>query len=316
MVPGLHRTVGMDEEEAVDAVIFPGQGSQKPGMGSPWVASASWSVIRTVSEILRADVARLLLEADAATLQETHNAQVAAFALGLVLLDAARAAGLRWEAAAGHSLGEYTALVAAGVLSVEDAAQLVGQRAKAMQRAADAAPGTMRAIIGLDGEVVEECCQAANGAVWVANDNAPGQVVVAGTPEGVAAAADAAKARGGKVLELNVGGAFHTPLMHPAQEGLDLALGKAPFADARMPVVANVDARPHRARQEWRPLLSAQLCSRVRWRESVQGLHELGVSRVIELGPGGVLSGTVKRIAPDLERVAVGTPADLDGVKP
>jgi [acyl-carrier-protein] S-malonyltransferase len=296
----------------VDAVIFPGQGSQKPGMGSPWAATASWSVIKTVSEILKTDVAALLLDADAPTLQATHNAQVAAFALGLVLLDAAAASGLRWDAAAGHSLGEYTALVAAGVLSIEDATQLVGERAKAMQRAADADPGTMRAIIGLDLDAVEGCCEAADGSAWVANDNAPGQVVVAGTHDGLAAAAAAAKDRGGKVLELSVGGAFHSPLMRPAQEGLDLALGKAPFADARVPVVANVDAQAHQARQEWRPLLSAQLCSRVRWRESVLRLADLGVSRVVELGPGGVLSGMVKRITPDLQRVAVGTPAELD----
>jgi len=296
----------------VDAVIFPGQGSQKPGMGSAWAASMSWSVIETVSDILRVDVAWLLLDADATTLQATKNAQVAAFALGLVLVDAAAGAGLRWDAAAGHSLGEYTALVAAKVLSVEDATQLVGERAKAMQRAADATPGTMRAIIGLDLDAVEECCGAANGSAWVANDNAPGQVVVAGTLDGVAAAGDAAKARGAKVLELSVGGAFHTPLMRGAQEGLDLALGKAPFADARVPVVANVDAQPHQARQDWRPLLSAQLASPVRWRESVERLAALGVSRVVELGPGGVLSGMVKRIAPDLERAAVATPADLD----
>jgi len=305
---------GADEEEAVDAVIFPGQGSQKPGMGSPWATTASWSVIKTVSEVLRTDVARLLLDADAATLRATQNAQVAAFALGLVLMDAAEAAGLRWDAAAGHSLGEYTALVAARVLSIEDATQLVGERARAMQHAADTDPGTMRAIIGLDGDAVEECCRAANGSAWVANDNAPGQVVVAGTFDGVAAAADAAKAKGAKVLELSVGGAFHTPMMRPAQEGLDLALGKAPFADARVPVIANVDAQAHQSRQAWRPLLSAQLCNRVRWRESVQRLGELGVTRVIELGPGGVLSGMVKRIAPDMVRVAVGTPGELDDV--
>ncbi len=298
----------------MDAVIFPGQGSQKPGMGSAWAATTSWSVIETVSDILRVDVAWLLVDADAVTLQATQNAQVAAFALGLVLLDAAAAAGLRWDAAAGHSLGEYTALVAAGVLSIEDATQLVGERAKAMQRAADATPGTMRAIIGLDIDAVEECCRAAaDGSAWVANDNAPGQVVVAGTLDGLAAAGDAAKEGGAKVLELSVGGAFHTPLMRPAQEGLDLALGKAPFADARVPVVANVDAQPHQARQDWRPLLSAQLASPVRWRESVERLAALGVSRVVELGPGGVLSGMVKRIAPDLERAGVGTPADLDG---
>src|SRR5580704_16671066 len=128
--------------------MFPGQGSQRPGMGGPWVATPSWAVVAEVSDVLGRDVGSLLLDADAATLQATRNAQVASFALGLVILDAARAAGLTWDAAAGHSLGEYTALVAAGVLAADAAAVLVGERAEAMQAAADAAPGTMAAVLG------------------------------------------------------------------------------------------------------------------------------------------------------------------------
>jgi [acyl-carrier-protein] S-malonyltransferase len=295
----------------MDAVIFPGQGSQKPGMGAAWLGHPSWKVVDVVGDVLGRDVAALLVDADAASLQQTRNAQVAAFALGLVLMDAAREAGWSWDAAAGHSLGEYTALVAAGVLAVDEASRLVGERAEAMQLATDAAPGTMAAIIGLDAPVVAECCEVDGGGVWIANDNAPGQIVVAGTSDGVASASAAAKARGGRAIPLAVGGAFHTPLMASAQSRLDAALGAAAFGAADVPVIANVDARPHRDAQDWVGLLSSQLSSPVRWREGVLGLRELGVTRVIELGPGAVLSGMVKRITPDLEPVSAAVPEDL-----
>jgi len=295
----------------MDAVMFPGQGSQRPGMGKPWASEPSWSVVERVSEVLGRDVGALLLDADVATLQATRNAQVASFALGLVILDAARSHGLAWGAAAGHSLGEYTALVAAGVLDVGAATRLVGARADAMQAAADASPGTMAAVLGLDATAVQASCDAARGEAWIANDNAPGQIVVAGTHDGVAAASAAAKEHGGKVMALAVGGAFHTPLMGAAQPALDAALATAPFADGACPVVANVDASPHTAASEWPALLSAQLCSPVRWREGTAALAALGVTRVVELGPGGVLSGLVKRTAPSLERVSLATPDDL-----
>ena len=285
-------------------------------MGAPWAATPSWAAVGLVSDVLGRDVAALLLDADADTLQATRNAQVASFALGLVILDAARAAGLTWAAAAGHSLGEYTALVAAGVLGPEDAARLVGERAEAMQTAADARPGTMAAVLGLDADAVQASCDAAGGEAWTANDNAPGQIVVAGTHAGVAAASADAKERGGKVMALAVGGAFHTPLMAGAQERLDRALAAAPFADAAATVVANVDAAPHREAAAWAPLLAAQLCRPVRWREAVLALAGLGVTRVVELGPGGVLSGMVRRTVPDLGRLAVGTPDELAAAAP
>ncbi len=296
----------------MDAVMFPGQGSQRAGMGVPWAGTPSWAVVATVSEVLGRDVGALLLDADASTLQATRNAQVASFALGLVLLDAARSAGLRFDVAIGHSLGEYTALVAAGAVSVEGAARLVGERAEAMQTAADAAPGTMAAVLGLDADVVAACCAGAEA--WTANDNAPGQIVVAGTHDGVGAAGAAAKERKGKVMALAVGGAFHTPLMAPAQERLDAALGATSFADGTAVVIANVDARPHTSAGEWPVVLSGQLCQPVRWRESVIGLAGLGVTRVIELGPGAVLSGMVKRTTPELERASIATPEDLQAL--
>jgi [acyl-carrier-protein] S-malonyltransferase len=294
----------------VDAVVFPGQGSQRPGMGAPWVGTPSWAVVGLVSDVVGRDVGALLLDADAATLQATRNAQIAAFALGLVILDASRRTGLTLGAAAGHSLGEYTALVASGSLGPEDASRLVGERAGAMQAATEAAPGTMAAVLGLDADDVQRSCDAADGQAWIANDNAPGQIVVAGTGDGVAAAAAAAKGRGAKVMPLAVGGAFHTPLMGTAQARLDAALAVAPFADG-LPVVANVDALPHPTGAEWPVLLSAQLCRPVRWRESILALRAIGVTRVVELGPGAVLTGMVKRIAPDLERASIGIPEEV-----
>ncbi len=291
--------------------MFPGQGSQRPGMGEPWKASPSWAVVAQVSDILGRDVEALLLDADAATLQATRNAQVASFALGLVILGGARAAGVTWGAAAGHSLGEYTALVAAGVLTTDAATRLVGARADAMQLAADASPGTMAAVLGLDEDGVQASCDAAEGEAWVANDNAPGQIVVAGSHAGVARASAAAKERGAKVMALAVGGAFHTPLMAAAQPGLDAALAATAFADGACAVVANVDAAPHQAGTEWPALLSAQLCQPVQWRAGTERLASMGVTRVLELGPGAVLNGLVKRTVPALERVSLATPADL-----
>ena len=300
----------------MDAVVFPGQGSQKPGMGAPWVGTRSWDAVSLVSEVVGREVGALLVDADAATLQATRNAQVAAFALGLVILDACRAAGLTWSATAGHSLGEYTALVAAGAVGAEDAAHLVGQRAEAMQAATEAVPGTMAAVLGLDAEAVQASCDAASGQAWIANDNAPGQIVVAGTHDGVATAAAAAKDRGAKVMPLAVGGAFHTPLMASAQARVDAALDAAPFAARSMPVVANVDAQAHAVGPDWRALLSAQLCRPVRWREGVVALQAMGVTRVVELGPGGVLSAMVKRIAPEVERLSIATPEEATASLP
>ncbi len=168
------------------ALIFPGQGSQRPGMGAPWQGHPSWAIVDRLSEATGRDVSYLLVEADAETLRATRNAQLATYALSLVVLDAARRGPLSTSgpddlaATAGHSLGEYTALVAAGVLEADDGARLVQARGEAMQSAADANPGTMAAVLGLGVPEVAEACRTTDGA-WVANDNAPGQVVVAGT---------------------------------------------------------------------------------------------------------------------------------------
>jgi [acyl-carrier-protein] S-malonyltransferase len=285
-------------------------------MGEPWRDHPSWSVVEQLNAETGRDLAHLLTGADAETLRATRNAQIATFTLSLVILDAARRAGLEqaWPqvaAVAGHSLGEYTALVAAGVLTAEAGARLVCERGEAMQAAADAGPGTMAAVLGLDAAGVAEACAGVDGA-WVANDNAPGQIVIAGTAAGVAAAGDRARDLGAKrVMALPVGGAFHSPLMAPAQERLDAALAAASFGPGAVPVVANVDAVEHDDAGGWAARLSAQLCRPVRWRESLERLSALGADHFVELGPGTELSGMVKRTLAGATRTNVAGPDDL-----
>ena len=279
-------------------------------MGVPWHDHPAWAMVEAVSDAAGRDVGALLIDADAETLKATRNAQLAAFALSLVVFEAVRPLLPGFDAVAGHSLGEYTALVAAGALRPDGGASLVAARGEAMQAAADASPGTMAAVLGLGSDEVASACAEVEGA-WPANDNAPGQVVVAGTPGGVEAAGHAAVGLGAKrVMPLQVGGAFHSPLMAPAQEHLDRALDAAEFAPSQVDVVANVDASVHR--EGWPELLSRQLVSPVRWRESLLTLSDLGVTQWLELGPGSELSGMVKRTVPESVRANVGAPGDLD----
>jgi [acyl-carrier-protein] S-malonyltransferase len=299
------------------ALIFPGQGAQRPGMGAPWQNHPSWAVVDELSQATGRDISQLLVEADAEVLRATRNAQLATYALSLVVLDAARqgplaAFGPERFVTAGHSLGEYTALVAAGALEASEGARLVQARGEAMQAAADANPGTMAAILGLGVPEVAGACQEA-GEAWVANDNAPVQVVVAGTTEGTQRAGQAALGRGAKrVIALQVGGAFHSPLMRPAQAALDAALARTVLSTSLCPVIANVDAGAHTT--GFAAQLSAQLCSQVRWRESLSSMAALGAGLFVELGPGTELSGMVRRTLPEAARANVAAPADLDAL--
>jgi [acyl-carrier-protein] S-malonyltransferase len=297
------------------AFTFPGQGSQKPGMGAPWVEHESWELVDEASQVAGRDVARLLLEADADELRQTHNAQLTTFVLSLVVLDAVERVGVRPAMAAGHSLGEYTALTATGTMSFEEGVRTVVARGEAMREAAEDNPGTMAAVLGLEDDDCDVACRRADGDVWVANFNAPGQVVIAGSAEGVAAAGVAAKELcAKKVMPLPVGGAFHTPYMAPARDDLRKAIDAVTFRAPDVPVVANIDARPHLDAEEWSKLLSGQLVSPVRWRHSVARMFDDGVRTFVELGPGNVLTGTVKRIAPDARARTVSTPGDLDSL--
>jgi len=297
------------------AFTFPGQGSQKPGMGAPWVDHESWELVAEASAVAGRDIGRLLLDADAEELRQTRNAQLTTFVLSLVVLDAVERIGVGPAAAAGHSLGEYSALTATGALSFEEGVRTVVARGDAMQDAAEDNPGTMAAVLGLDDDDCDVACRRADGDVWVANFNAPGQVVIAGSVDGVARASAAAKELGAKkVMPLPVGGAFHTPFMAPARDELRKAIDAVTFRSPDVPVVANIDARPHDDPAEWTTLLSAQLVSPVRWRQSVQRLADDGITKYVELGPGNVLTGTIKRIAPTAKGIAVNTPADLDAL--
>ena len=269
---------------------FPGQGSQRSGMGQAWVDHPSWEVVDEASAVAGRDIGSLLLDAPMEELTPTANAQLATFVQSLVVLDAVERLGLAPAACAGHSLGEYTALVASGAVSFEDGVRLVLARGEAMTRAGEDAPGTMAALLGISDDDAEAACVRAEGDVWVANYNAPGQVVVAGTTDAVATAGAIAKELGArKVMAIPVSGAFHTPLMGGARSALRKALGDAVFRSPEVPVVANVDARVHTEPDEWPGLLSAQLCSPVRWRQTVETLAGLGATTLVELGPGGVL---------------------------
>ncbi len=295
------------------AFTFPGQGSQRSGMGHAWLEHPSWEVAAEASEVAGRDLTSLLLDAPMEELTRTANAQLATFVTSLVILDAVERLGLAPGAAAGHSLGEYTALVAAGALSLPDGTRLVVERGEAMQAAAAEHPGTMAALIGITDDDAQVACQRAEDEVWVANYNAPGQVVIAGTEQGIAVAAKLAKELGArKVLPIPVSGAFHTPLMLSARGRLRAMLEAVEFHPAEVPVVANVDARAHSGPEAWPGLLSAQLCSPVRWRHSLETLSEQGATVVVEVGPGGVLTGMVRRTTPHLRAVSVAVPDDLD----
>lgn len=292
------------------AFVFPGQGSQRPAMGEPWVADPGWSLVERASDVLGRDVERLLLDADEAELRSTQNAQLATYLVSL----------LAWQAVlpqkvavvAGHSLGELTALVAGGVLTSHDGLDLVVARGKAMLAAADAMPGAMAAVLGLTDTEVEQVC-AGIDEVWPANFNAPDHVVISGTVAGIAAATVACREAGARrVLPLPVGGAFHTPLMAPARKDLDVAVGSVPYARPAVPVLSAVDVRPYRDDpRSAAATLSRQLTAPVRWRQVLEALPSYGVDTVVELGPGGVLTALVKRTLPDMRAVSVATPADV-----
>src|SRR3984957_12549467 len=282
-------------------------------MGHAWVEHPSWEVAAEASDIAGRDLTALLLEAPMEELTRTANAQLATFVMSLVVLDAVERLGLFPAACAGHSLGEYTALVASGSLSLSDGTRLVIERGNAMQAAADSQPGTMAALIGIADEDADAACQRAEDDVWVANYNAPGQVVIAGTEAGIRTATDRAKELGAKkVLPIPVSGAFHAQLMLPARARLREPLDSVQFHSPEVPVIANVDARVHTDPADWPGLLSAQLCSPVRWRQSLEALSGRGATVLAELGPGGVLTGMVRRTIPDVRGVAVAVPSDLD----
>jgi [acyl-carrier-protein] S-malonyltransferase len=303
----------------VPAFVFPGQGAQRPGMGRPWVDHPSWEVVEEASTAADRDIARLLTEAGEQELTETRNAQVATFTFSLLLLDAVERLGIVPTRLAGHSVGEYTALAASGALGFEQSFRLVAERGEAMQAAADASPGVMAMIVGCDADTVDIACRLADGEVWVANINSVDETVIAGEPESVERAISLALDMGARRSSpVRVGGAFHTPFMAPARDRLRKMLATIDLHDPDTPVVANVDSRFHTRGEDWKVLLSAQLCSPIRWYQSVlrlAGLDDphLDIERCfVELGPGDSLSSMIRSTLPSATALTVAVPADLD----
>jgi [acyl-carrier-protein] S-malonyltransferase len=300
-------------------LVFPGQGTQRQAMGAPWRDTPSWEITTEISEATGEDIADLLLNASTEQLRRTDLAQLSVFSVAMI----AHAEAVRREAfdgpvvaCAGHSLGEYAALTAAGAFGLGAAAALVAARGRAMREASGAREGTMGVLVAAPLEGVEQLVAAVRekGAdVWVANVNAPGQTVISGSVDGVARVSEEAPSIGAKFIRLQVGGAFHSPYMAPAAEALATALKETPAAPRHLPVVANVDARPYDGDCGWTELGTRQLTSPVLWEESVHTLTgTLGCGRLVELGPGRTLAGLIRRIVPDVEVVSVDSPAALD----
>jgi [acyl-carrier-protein] S-malonyltransferase len=298
------------------AVVFPGQGTQQPGMGAPWVDHPAWKIVEQAEAALGEPLAPLLLDATAEQLGRTREAQLAVLCTSLVAWEAARPLLDDVCTFAGHSLGQVTALIAAGVLELEAGVQFAARRAELTQAAADANPGRMAALLGATTEQAEEACSAAPESCWLANDNAPGQVVIAGTPEGIDAASAHAKTIGiRRVMALSVGGAFHTPLMSSARDGLVAALEDVALQTPRAPIVSNEDGTAYDDADGWRTRLPVHVTRPVRWRTSMETLVGLGAESFIEVGYGSMIAGVAKRTVPDTPVVACGSPEDLNHVQ-
>jgi [acyl-carrier-protein] S-malonyltransferase len=301
------------------AFVFPGQGAQAVGMGRALADAvpASREVFAEVDEALGEPLSRLVWEGDADALQLTRNAQPALMATSVAALRALEAEGAGIAAAslvAGHSLGEYSALCAAGSLTVTDAARLLRIRGEAMQAAVPVGEGAMAALLGLDLEAATAVAleaQAEGGVCQAANDNDPAQVVVSGTRDAVERAVVIAKARGAKrALLLPVSAPFHSALMAPAARVMEAALAEVALRPPAVPLLANVTAAPTADPEQIRSLLVRQVTGSVRWRESVLRMAEMGVTEAWELGAGRALSGMIRRTAPGLATRAVGTPEE------
>ncbi len=285
------------------AFLFPGQGSQYVGMGRD-VATAHPEIRQMFAEadrVLGLELTHLVFHGPGEQLMLTAFAQPAILMVSVALARVLAQRGVEPDFVAGHSLGEYSAIVAAGGLSFPDALRLVRRRGMLMEEAVPAGQGTMAAALGAELAVVEEVCReasaAAGGVVEVANINSPGQVVISGHKDAVLAAIELLRGRGArKVIPLAVSGPFHSQLMLPVADVFERHLRQATFSDPRVPVVTNVGAKPVRKREELQQLLARQIHSRVEWEASMRRLLELGVERFIEVGPGRVLTGLMKKI--------------------
>lgn len=299
------------------AVIFPGQGSQKPGMGQELYENvhAARDVFKAVQSATMADIAAICFQSDEETLRQTQNAQLALYTCGLAAYQAIRPSLPERVVFAGHSVGEYAAIVAAGAVHAEIGAKLVQKRGDLMSRAGSLRPGTMAAVLGMERDALAQACADASTAdevAVIANDNCPGQLVISGDVAAVERAGKLASERGAKrVLPLNVSGAFHSPLMEDSAQAMGEALRLASWHPQTAAVYANVTAAPVSDSGEWAGLLEAQLKSPVRWTESVERMIADGVDTFIECGAGEVLGGLVKRISKEVRTLKVHDMASL-----
>ena len=280
------------------AYVFPGQGAQFVGMGKELYdnVDSARAMFDRANEILGFRITDIMFAGTDEELKQTRVTQPAIF-LHSVILAKSLGEEFKPDMAAGHSLGEFSALVASGALGFEDGLKLVSKRAMAMQAACEKEPSTMAAILGLDDDMVETVCASIDEVVVAANYNCPGQLVISGSVEGIDKACAELTERGAKrALKLNVGGAFHSPLMEPARQELEKAIREADFKTPVCPIYQNVDAKPYTDPEKIKANLIAQLTSPVRWTQTVQNMLADGTDTFIELGPGAVLCGLVKKV--------------------
>lgn len=306
------------------AVVFPGQGSQAVGMGKRLAeaSAAAREVFEEVNDALGQNLSRLMFEGPQEELTLTANAQPALMAVSVALVRALEKEGGKRLAdgghfVAGHSLGEYSALTAAGALRLSDAARLLRKRGEAMQAAVPVGQGAMAALLGMEFEDVQQLVADASeaGVCAIGNDNAPGQVVVSGAAAAVERAVALAKERGvRKAVMLDVSAPFHCPLLQPAADAMEAALAEIALDEPVVPLIANVTAAPVSDPEEIRRLLVEQVTATVRWRECVLKMGELGVETLVEMGEGKVLSGMIRRINRDMKGIAVQGPDDLEAL--
>jgi len=285
------------------AYIFPGQGAQFSGMGRDLYDRSADARARfeTADRVLGFELSAVMFSGSEEELKRTQVTQPAVFVHSMAAV-ADLGSDFKPDMCAGHSLGEFSALVAAGVLSFEDGLQLVYERALAMQAACERQPSTMAAVLGLEDSVVERICAESEGIAVAANYNCPGQLVISGEVPAIEAAVEKLKAAGAKrALILPVGGAFHSPLMEPARERLAKAIAATDFRDAICPIYQNASALPNTSAERIKEQLIEQLTAPVKWTQSVLHMVEDGAGRFVELGPGKVLQGLVKKIAPQVE---------------
>jgi [acyl-carrier-protein] S-malonyltransferase len=297
------------------AFLFPGQGSQYIGMAKDLYENSveAKEMIKTADDALGINLSSILFNGPEEVLKQTEYTQPAIFLHSVILASIIRT--LQVEGAAGHSLGEYSALAAANSIQFYDAVKLVRERGKAMQQSGKENPGTMAAIVGLDPKIVDESCKEASavGVVQAANLNSPGQIVISGSIDGVNKAMELCKMKGARLVkQLVVNGAFHSPLMSSAKEMLKNNLNETNIYDARFPVYANVTAKAVTKKEEIKNLLYEQVTSPVKWEETIENMIDDGFDEFYEVGPGKVLQGLVKRINPDVKTFGIDKYSDVE----